>query len=275
MRLALTTFLALAHCWSLAQFVPAPTDLINATGYAGIPVRYKEVPTGICELDPDVKSYSGYADVDVDQHIFFWFFESRGSDPQTAPLTQVWINGGPGSSSMIGLFRNYLLPLFLVDLSCIGAPEQCFIFSALALCRNQSTNPLIEENGPCRVDIDGNVYSNPYSWSNASNMLFIDQPTQVGFSYSIPVNGYVDSASGDIVTLPGDECPDYAGDTCGTYSYGNYSLTANSTVNAAPNFWKTLQGFMGAFPQYSRNGFHFSSESYGGHYGKIYVKSFP
>ncbi|TVY56348.1 Carboxypeptidase Y-like protein [Lachnellula cervina] len=87
MRLALTTLLALAPCWSLAQFVPAPTDLINATGYAGIPVRYKEVPTGICELDPHVKSYSGYADVDVDQHIFFWFFESRGSDPQTAPLT--------------------------------------------------------------------------------------------------------------------------------------------------------------------------------------------
>ena len=83
----LTLLLALAPCWALAQFVPAPTDLINATGYAGIPVRYKEVPTGICELDPDVKSYSGYADVDDDQHIFFWFFESRGLDPKTAPLT--------------------------------------------------------------------------------------------------------------------------------------------------------------------------------------------
>lgn len=46
-----------------AQFVPVPTDLISTTGYAGIPVRYKQVPAGICELDPDVKSYSGYADV--------------------------------------------------------------------------------------------------------------------------------------------------------------------------------------------------------------------
>ena len=46
-----------------AQFVAAPTDLISTTGYAGIPVRYKQVPVGICELDPDVKSYSGYADV--------------------------------------------------------------------------------------------------------------------------------------------------------------------------------------------------------------------
>ena len=76
-----------------AQFVPAPTDLITKTGYAGIDVRYKEVPAGICELDPNVKSYSGYADVDDNQHIFWWFFEARNQDPSEAPLT-VWINGG-------------------------------------------------------------------------------------------------------------------------------------------------------------------------------------
>lgn len=76
-----------------AQFVPAPTDLITKEGYANISVRYKEVPTGICELDPNVKSYSGYADVAEDQHIFWWFFEARNQDPTTAPLT-VWINGG-------------------------------------------------------------------------------------------------------------------------------------------------------------------------------------
>jgi hypothetical protein len=59
-----------------AQFVPAPTDLITKEGYAGINVRYKEVPTGICELDPTVKSFSGYADVDDNQHIF-WYFSSQ------------------------------------------------------------------------------------------------------------------------------------------------------------------------------------------------------
>lgn len=75
---------------------------------------------------------------------------------------------------------------------------------------------LFEENGPCRVDSEGNVYNNPYSWSNVSNMLCrsfppnplpsnfknptklifksdIDHPAQVGFSYSIPVNGYTDA----------------------------------------------------------------------------------
>ncbi|KAN0114845.1 alpha/beta-hydrolase [Hyaloscypha variabilis] len=216
----------------LSQFVPPPTDLINATGFIGIPVRYKEVPTGICELDPNVKSYSGYVDVAENQHIFFWLFEARNENPETAPLT-VWINGGPGSSSMIGLFQ---------------------------------------ENGPCGVDINGAVYSNPYSWSNASNMLYIDQPTQVGFSYSIPVSGYIDPRSQSIITLPNATCPDYAqsSGTCGTYSYANESLTANSTHDAAPNFYRALQGFMGAMPRYSRSGFHFASESFGGHYGPIF-----
>ena len=55
-----------------AQFVPAPTDLISTTGYLNLSVRYKEVPAGICELDPNVKSYSGYVDVEENEHIFFW-----------------------------------------------------------------------------------------------------------------------------------------------------------------------------------------------------------
>lgn len=216
----------------LAQFIPAPTDLISTQGYANLTVRYKEVPNGICELDPNVKSYSGYVDIAPDQHIFFWFFEARNQDPSTAPLT-TWINGGPGSSSMIGLFQ---------------------------------------ELGPCGIDAGGNVYNNPYSWSNASNMLFIDQPSQVGFSYSIPIPGYIDPSTGNIITLPGDDCPDYAAaiGSCGTYSYPNETLTVNSTNAAAPGFYLTLQGFMGAFPQYSRETYNFATESYGGHYGPVF-----
>ncbi|KAF3051732.1 hypothetical protein E8E11_007259 [Didymella keratinophila] len=217
------------------QFVPTPTDLTTKEGYAGINVRYKQVPEGICELDPNVKSYSGYADVGKDQHVFWWFFESRNQDPSKAPLT-VWINGGPGSSSMIGLFQ---------------------------------------ELGPCGVGPDLKPFNNPYSWSNASNMLFIDEPTQVGFSYSIPIPGYKDD-NGYIIQLPNATCPDYAESygTCGTYSKPDLTLTANTTQSAAPNMWKTLQGFMGAFPQYSRNGFNFATESYGGHYGPVFNEYF-
>ncbi|KAJ5883487.1 uncharacterized protein N7473_010373 [Penicillium subrubescens] len=218
-----------------AQFVSAPSDLITKKGHAGINVRYKEVPAGICEQDPNVKSYSGYADVGEYEHIFWWFFEARNEDPKKAPLT-VWINGGPGSSSMIGLFQ---------------------------------------ELGPCGVDSNGNAYNNPYSWSNASNMLFIDQPTTVGLSYSIPIPGYQDS-DGNIIQLPSETCPDYAEEvgTCGTYSKSDISLVPNSTQGAAPNMWKTLQGFMGVFPHYSRNGFSFTTESYGGHYGPVFNEYF-
>lgn len=213
-----------------AQFVSPPQDLQTVLGHAGVPVRYKEVPTGICELDPAVKSFSGYADVAEDRHVFWWFFEARNQDPATAPLT-VWINGGPGSTSMYGLFT---------------------------------------EIGPCGVDYYGRVFSNPHAWSNASNLLFIDQPSQVGFSYSRPVPAY--QQDGDVVVLPDASCPDYVPDkaTCGTYSYPNITLTANSTLAAAENFWQTLQGFTGAFPQYAQNGVNLATESYGGHYGPVF-----
>ena len=79
---------------SLSQFIPPPNDLITKEGAAGVPIRYKQVPSDICELDPNVKSYSGYADVAPDQHMFWWFFEAR-EDPENKPLT-LWINGGPG-----------------------------------------------------------------------------------------------------------------------------------------------------------------------------------
>ncbi|OAL06429.1 carboxypeptidase S1 [Phaeosphaeriaceae sp. SRC1lsM3a] len=218
-----------------AQFVPAPTNLITKKGYAGIDVRYKEVPAGICELDPNVKSYSGYADVDDDQHIFWWFFETRNGDPKDAPLT-IWINGGPGSSSMIGLFQ---------------------------------------ELGPCGIGPDLKPFNNPYSWSNVSNMIFIDEPTTVGLSYSIPIPAYKDD-DGFTIQLPNDTCPDYAQSygSCGTYSKPNHTLTANSTEGAAPNFWKTLQGFLGAFPEYSQNGVTFATESYGGHYAPVFSSYF-
>jgi carboxypeptidase C (cathepsin A) len=89
---------------------------------------------------------------------FFWFFESR-KDPANAPLS-IWMNGGPGSSSMIGL---------------------------------------LQEHGPCHVNSDSDTtYLNEWSWNNEVNMLYIDQPVQVGFSYDIPTNGTLDILSTDV-----------------------------------------------------------------------------
>lgn len=46
-----------------AQFLSAPADLTTKVGAAGVTVRYKAVPAGTCELNNNVKSYSGYSDI--------------------------------------------------------------------------------------------------------------------------------------------------------------------------------------------------------------------
>lgn len=219
---------------ALSQFLSPPTDLTTSVNLRPVTshVRYKEVPPGICEQRDDIKSISGYVDVSADEHIFFWFFEARNVNATTAPLT-TWINGGPGTSSMVGLFQ---------------------------------------EVGPCAIDADGNVVNNPYSWTNASNLLFIDQPVQTGFSYSTTTTGYISLEDGSVIPTDG-VCPsdEVTNGTCGTYSDPNDLIGIPvSTSTAASAFYATLQGFMEAFPQYAREGFHFATESYGGHYGPVF-----
>ncbi|KAI8800597.1 putative carboxypeptidase C [Cladochytrium replicatum] len=95
--------------------------------------------------DPSVASIVGYFDVAEDKHLFFWLFESR-SDPSTDPLV-MWTNGGPGCSSTAG--------------------------------------GLLMELGPCRVAEGGNGTTyNPYGWNNKANVIFIDHPVGVGWSYA-------------------------------------------------------------------------------------------
>lgn len=76
-----------------------------------------------------------------DSDIFYWQFDSR-SNPSTDPLV-IWLNGGPGCSSLTGLFA---------------------------------------ENGPFTVQDDLTLLSNPYSWNNSTNLVFVDQPVGTGFS---------------------------------------------------------------------------------------------
>jgi carboxypeptidase D len=63
-------------------------------------VRYNKV--SLCETTPDTNAYSGYIDLDDQSHLFFWFFEARRGT-ETAPIT-LWLNGGPGTDSLLGLF---------------------------------------------------------------------------------------------------------------------------------------------------------------------------
>jgi carboxypeptidase C (cathepsin A) len=129
---------------SSRQLPAEPKGVTTIKSPSGTTIRYKQPgKAGICETTPGVNSYSGYIDLAPDVHAFFWFFESR-SKPATDPIT-LWLNGGPGSDSLIGLF---------------------------------------EELGPCHVSKELKTYLNPYSFSNVSNMLFLSQPIGVGFSYA-------------------------------------------------------------------------------------------
>lgn len=84
---------------------PYPASVQNYTTFTsptGVRLRVKEPGSqGVCETTPGVNSYSGYIELSPNMHSFFWFFESR-SNPSTDPVT-LWLNGGPGSDSQIGL----------------------------------------------------------------------------------------------------------------------------------------------------------------------------
>ncbi|KAJ4751100.1 Carboxypeptidase [Rhynchospora pubera] len=141
--------------------------------------------------------YSGYVTVDPrhGRALFYWLVEAVPSaGPDNAPLI-LWLNGGPGCSS-IGY----------------GASE---------------------EIGPFRIQADGHtLYLNPHSWNNVANLLFLESPAGVGFSYS--------NTSLDLFT---------AGDQ-----------------RTAMDAYAFLENWFERFPKYKYREFYIAGESYAGHY---------
>ena len=108
-----------------------------------------------------------------------------------APLV-FWTNGGPGCSGLIGFMT---------------------------------------EQGPFRPDEAGLIQPNEYAWNKVANMVFLEQPVGVGFSYS---NNKDDYKIGD--------------------------------DQAAKDNLATIRGFLTRFPQFAESPLYITSESYGGHY---------
>jgi carboxypeptidase C (cathepsin A) len=113
------------------------------------------------------------------------------ADVADAPLV-FWTNGGPGCSGLIGFMT---------------------------------------EQGPFYPDVNGNLVPNEYAWNKLANMVFLEQPVGVGFSYS-------------------DNDDDYhIGDD-----------------QAAQDNLATIRGFLERFPEFAKTPIYLTSESYGGHY---------
>nr|RBR01634.1 hypothetical protein FVER53263_02123 [Fusarium verticillioides] len=237
---------------SFAQFIPSSDakarnlTVVRSPANRDVTVSYK-TPEGICSTAFDSqKQYTGWVSVpgDYPTNLFFWFVEAR---ERTDSLT-IWLNGGPGSSSLYGFFTG---------------------------------------NGPCEVVEKGlNEYETlvrEWGWDRASNMLFIDQPNQVGFSYDTPTDGTLNFLSQNVTEPPVSypELPEWLVPN-GTFSSNNGNFTANTTETAAMAVWHMVQGFLTTFPQYqpasrSRNnslGINLFAESYGGRYGPIFAETF-
>ncbi|PFH59630.1 hypothetical protein XA68_12066 [Ophiocordyceps unilateralis] len=122
-----------------------------------------------------VKQYSGYLDDEANnKHLFYWFFESRNK-PDSDPVV-LWLNGGPGCSSMIGLFT---------------------------------------ELGPSTLPTpDLKPKRNDYSWNANASIIFLDQPVNTGYSYSNDEVNTTAAASRDVYALLSlffHQFPQYAG----------------------------------------------------------------
>ncbi|GMM29757.1 carboxypeptidase C [Martiniozyma asiatica (nom. inval.)] len=155
-------------------------------------LRVKKTEPGALGID-HTKQYSGYLDVESeDKHFFYWFFESR-NDPKNDPVV-LWLNGGPGCSSLTGLFF---------------------------------------ELGSSAIDENLNPVFNPYSWNSNASVIFLDQPVNVGYSYS--------------------------------------SQSVSNTVAAGKDVYAFLELFFNQFPEYKDLPFHIAAESYGGHYVPVFA----
>mmetsp|Transcript_22817 Transcript_22817/g.22658 ORF Transcript_22817/g.22658 Transcript_22817/m.22658 type:complete len:260 (+) Transcript_22817:16-795(+) len=133
---------------------------------------------------------AGLIEIAEGDELFYWLVRSR-NDKDKDPLV-IWLNGGPGSSSELGLFY---------------------------------------ENGPWKINDDLTLRTNEYSWNEVANVLYLDQPIDVGFSKTEHYNH-----------IPTDEDA------------------------IADDFYVFITLFLERFPEYKGRPFYITGESYAGHY---------
>nr|GMD22683.1 serine carboxypeptidase-like [Ipomoea batatas] len=139
----------------------------------------------------DLGHHAGYYRLPNTVDARMFYFFFESRSNKSDPVV-IWLSGGPGCSSSLALFY---------------------------------------ENGPFYIADNQSLIWNDYGWDKASNLIYVDQPTGTGFSYS--------SSDKDLRT---DE---------------------NGVSN---DLYAFLQEFFKAHPEYAKNDFFITGESYAGHY---------
>uniref|UniRef100_A0A0W0G8I5 Carboxypeptidase n=1 Tax=Moniliophthora roreri TaxID=221103 RepID=A0A0W0G8I5_MONRR len=167
-RTIVLSYILLAISFSVAQQLPSSSP----HQYPGQPSiglspewqSYFEVTDPLPNITfPLGRSFAGNIPVQREGHpdntLFFWAVEKTqgsltspaGPAGSTPAPWGIWLNGGPGSSSLAGL-------LF--------------------------------ENGPIRIGSDYGASPNEYSWDRVADYIWVDQPVGTGFS-TADADGYV------------------------------------------------------------------------------------
>ncbi|XP_052200207.1 serine carboxypeptidase-like isoform X1 [Diospyros lotus] len=139
----------------------------------------------------DLGHHAGYYKIEHSHAARMFYFFFESRNSKKDPVV-IWLTGGPGCSSELAMFY---------------------------------------ENGPFTIAKNLSLVWNEYGWDKVSNLLYVDQPTGTGFSYS-----------SDRRDIRHDE------------------------KGVSNDLYDFLQAFFAEHPEFAKNDFYITGESYAGHY---------
>ncbi|CAK9182814.1 unnamed protein product [Ilex paraguariensis] len=139
----------------------------------------------------DLGHHAGYYRLLHSKDARMFYFFFESRSSKTDPVV-IWLTGGPGCSSELAVFY---------------------------------------ENGPFHIAQNMSLQWNDFGWDQVSNLIYVDQPTGTGFSYS-----------------------------------SNDEDIRHTEEGVSNDLYDFLQEFFKEHPQYAKNDFYITGESYAGHY---------
>lgn len=159
--------------------------------------------------------------------MYFWFFPAQNGDAN-APVV-VWLQGGPGASSLFGLFGEIgeLHPGCLFSKQIVQPDSYSFNMQYHLLMPRLTWFWIL---GPFSVAANGkDLVGRASTWNKEFSLLFIDNPVGVGFSFTQRTDGFV-----------------------------------RDEYHVGRDLYSFITQFFTVFNQYAKNDFYIAGESYAG-----------